>query len=499
MTTHDTSSHSLRLSHPQQVRAAGAMVGSAVADAVGAPFEFNQPDLYAETFAGPVVGGIGEMIGGGGFNWAPGEFTDDTQMALALANALEEADGFSAEVVWKHFRAWAKSARDIGITIRHSLAHESHEGAAEKAHETLGGRTASNGSVMRIAPVGVFGVRLTRARAAELAMAQAALTHHDESASVGAALVADLIRECILSGDFASSLQSTIGFFAESPWSSVVDDHFARFFDDEFDPRHPDLLPNGTVWTAVGQAVWAVRATSSFHDAIVAAINLGGDTDTVAAIAGAIAGAVYGLQGIPVRWVTYVHGTVQTPHGGEVAYTGQDIVNSARRLLALGDAPMSDPEPIIDARLVHPAGVWAANLDGAAAVPTDFAVVSLCLTGDRFVNHPHRRQVYMRDNDPGRNGDYNPNLIFALKESVEAIQAFLDEGRQVVVHCHGGRSRTGFVLKGWYMMHEGVSHDDAHSWISDTWPHYATWTESFFDLLDNEWADHVEIHAGGSQ
>jgi ADP-ribosyl-[dinitrogen reductase] hydrolase len=475
------------------------MLGSAVADAVGAPFEFKKPDLYAKTFRAPVVGGIGEMIGGGGFDWAPGEFTDDTQMALALANALIEADGFSADVVWKHFRAWAESARDIGVTVGTSLRHKSHVGAAEAAHEVLGGRTASNGSVMRIAPAGVFGVRLTRARAVELAVDQAALTHHDESASVGAGFVADMIRESILSGDFEASLQSAIGFFSESPWSTVFEQNFLHLLADDFDPRDPDLASNGTVWTAVGQAVWAVRSTSNFHDAIVAAINLGGDTDTVAAIAGAMAGAVHGVQGIPVRWATYVNGTVQTPHDGEVAYTGQDIVNTARRLLGLGDATVSRPEPPIDAQLLHPAGVWAANLDGAAAVPTDFGVVSLCLTGQRFANHPHRRQVYMRDNDPDHRGDHNPNLLFALKESVEAIQAFLDEGRQVVVHCHGGRSRTGFVLKGWYMMHEGVSHDQAHSWVSDTWPHYETWTESFFDLLDNEWSDHVELNAGGNQ
>jgi ADP-ribosyl-[dinitrogen reductase] hydrolase len=121
--------------------------------------------------------------------------------------------------------------------------------------------------------------------------------------------------------------------------------------------------------------------------------------------------------------------------------------------------------------------------------------VSLCITEDRFLNHPHRRQVYMRDSE----GDRNPNLFFALKESVEAINAFLAEGRQVVVHCHGGRSRTAFVLKGWFMHHEGVLHDQAHQWMTDTWDLYETWTQTFFDLLDNEWGDHVEDITGGAQ
>ena len=495
MTQHDHVPPIHDLSHPQQVRATGSVLGAATADAVGAPYEFKDPDLYAGDYPRPMVGGAGEMTGGGGFGWAPGEFTDDTQMAVALANALEEADGFAPDVVWKHFRAWSQTAVDVGITISTALRNKTHVGAALAAHEQLGGRTASNGSVMRIAPVAVFGLRLTRMEAADLAVKQASITHHDESASVGAAFVADVIRGCIVSGDFAASLASSVEYFGVSPWAPVFAAHFAPLLTDEFDPRDEGLLPNGTVWTAVAQAVWAVRSTSSFHDAVVAAINLGGDTDTVAAIAGAMAGSVYGAQGIPVRWATYVHGKVQTPHAGEVVYRGQDLANLARRLMGLGDAPMSHPEPPIAARKVHPAGVYAANLDGAAAVPKDRAVVSLCLTGERFLDHPVRRQVYMRDND----GDANPNLFFAVKESVEAIQAFLAEGREVVVHCHGGRSRTGLVLKAWYMMHEGASHDEAEEWITEQWEHYRDWTPSFKKLLDKQWSHHVAATSGAGK
>lgn len=492
-TNHATSSGHSRLSHPQQVRASGVLMGTAVADAVGAPFEFKPGGLYADRFPKPVLGGIGEMIGGGGFGWAPGEFTDDTQMAIALANALEEANGFSPDVVWRHFRTWSATAKDVGITISQSLSAQTHVGAAEAAHEALGGRTASNGAVMRIAPIGIYGVRLSRVEAMELAMAQASLTHFDPSAAFGAAFVADIIRSTIITGDFASSVHSAFEFFGESPWASFLDDEFADVLSADFDPLADHVLPNGTVWTAVGQALWAVRTTRSFHDAVVAAINLGGDTDTVAAIAGAMAGAAYGLQGIPVRWTTYVHGSLNTPHAGQQTYKGQDLINIARRLLGLGDAPITPPERATPAKMVHPAGVWASNLEGAAAVPQDFGVVSLCITEDRFDNHAHRRQVYMRDSE----GDKNPNLFFAVKESVDAINAFLREGRQVVVHCHGGRSRTGLVLKAWYMLNEGVQHDRAHQWISDTWPLYTTWTQTFLDLLDNEWGDHVDANTGG--
>ena len=484
----NTSISSRDLTHPQQVRAYGALVGCAVADAVGAPFEFKRANLYAERFPTEVLGGIGEMIGGGSFGWAPGEFTDDTQMALALAEALEAGEGFDPAVVWSHFRAWAETAVDVGVTIGTALRFESHIGAAEKAHKQLSGRTASNGAAMRIAPVGIVGVLVGRETTYELAVAQASITHFDPAASAGAAIVAEIIRRTIVTGDFEESVTAAFEFLAGTPLASVVLEQFVEICSPVFDPATHVGPPNGTIWTAVAQAIWAVRSTTSFHDAVVAAINLGGDTDTVAAIAGSMAGAFYGMQGIPVRWTTYVHGHVVMPDGRKVQYRCQDLIDAARRLLGLGNAPRSWVEPPVQPGKVHELGVWASNLDGARSVPNDFGVVSLCITDDRFIHHPYRRGVYMRDSE----GDRNPELFFVLREAVEAIDAFLAEGRQVVVHCHGGRSRTTFVLKAWYMLREGKSHTEAHHWVGDKWPLYETWTRTFLDVLDNEWSDYVD-------
>jgi ADP-ribosyl-[dinitrogen reductase] hydrolase len=485
---HNTSISPRDLTHPQQVRAYGALVGCAVADAVGAPFEFKRAGLYGETFPTEVLGGIGEMIGGGSFGWAPGEFTDDTQMALALAEALEAGEGFDPAVVWAHFRAWADSAVDVGITIGTSLRFNSHVGAAEKAHQMLGGRTASNGAAMRIAPVGIVGVLAGREMTYEIAVAQASITHFDPAASAGAAIVAEIIRQTIVTGDFETAVTATFEYLAGTSLASVVLEQFVEICSPCFDPLTHAGPPNGTIWTAVAQAIWAVRSTTCFHDAVVAAIDLGGDTDTVAAIAGSMAGAFYGLQGIPIRWTTYVHGHVVMPDGRKVQYRCQDLVDTARRLLALGNAPRSWVEPPVQPGKVHELGVWASNLDGARLVPNDFGVVSLCITDDRFIHHPYRRGVYMRDSE----GDRNPELFFVLREAVEAIDAFLQEGRQVVVHCHGGRSRTTFVLKAWYMLREGKTHAEAHQWVGDEWPLYETWTRTFLDVLDNEWSDYVE-------
>lgn len=72
-----------------------------------------------------------------------------------------------------------------------------------------------------------------------------------------------------------------------------------------------------------------------------------------------------------------------------------------------------------------------------------------------------------------------------MHDAVHSIEAFLREGRQVLVHCHGGRSRTGFILKAWYMVRYRASHDEAHSWLESVWPHYRTWTLDFCNLLDD--------------
>ena len=479
--------HPRDLSRAQQVRATGAIIGSAAGDAVGAPFEFKEPGLYGRMFPEPVKGGAGEMVGGGAFNWAPGEFTDDTQMAVALAEALLAADGYDPDAVWGRFRAWSAAARDVGITTSYALSNASWQGAALASHNATRGRSASNGCVMRIAPVGVMGVRVGRDETMRIAVAQASLTHHDPAAAAGAALVAETIRLCILTGRFMPSLNAAFDWLVGTTVGPVLQEQYAHLVSGDFDPHTHQGPGNGSVWTAVAQAVWAVRTTASFHDAMVAAIQLGDDTDTVAAIAGAMAGAVYGLQGIPSRWTTYLHGYVTDPEGREVRYDAQALSGIARRLLGKSPAQETPPEDPIDPRVVHPAGVLASNLLGATLVDPDTGVVSLCMTGDRFLDKPYRRTVYMRD----ESGDHNPRLLDALTDAVDAVDAFLAEGRKVVVHCHGGRSRTAFVLKAWYMRHEGVSHAEAHEWMSACWPHYRTWTSDFWDMLESEWTDHV--------
>jgi ADP-ribosyl-[dinitrogen reductase] hydrolase len=139
--------------------------------------------------------------------------------------------------------------------------------------------------------------------------------------------------------------------------------------------------------------------------------------------------------------------------------------------------------------------VWAANLEGATLASPEMAVVSMCITDDRFAQHPFRREVYMRDEE----GDSNTDLGFAVREAVDAVHAHLAQGRDVVVHCHGGRSRTGLVLKAWHMEHHGSDHAAAHDWLASEWPLYATFNRTFMEFLDNEWPAIIADREGGAR
>lgn len=459
------------LSKLQEQAAIGALVGAAVGDALGAPFEFQEPGLFESTFPNPIIGEKGEMIGGGHFNWAPGEFTDDTQMALALAESLIESGGFDPARTFGHFRAWAHTANDIGNTTRSALSIGDHAIAAEHAHKEIG-YTASNGAVMRVAPVGIMGVTYGAEWTIKVAREQAALTHFDPIAQWSAVVVAEYIRRLIVTGNAVDSLDGL---------ADLVPLEYRKDIKSAIDGTNPMLDDsNGGALVCIAQAFWAYRQADSFSEAVQLVINLGGDTDTVAAVTGAMAGARFGVQGIPARWTTYLHGTVFQPEHKDRVYDYGDLQDTARRLIGLAPKPETELESHIEPQIVHDIGVWATNMPGAESASTDFAVVSLCRPYGRLKNHEVRREYFLLDSD-----NSNPGLEDVMRDAVHSIEAFLKEGRQVLVHCHGGRSRTGFILKAWYMVRYQASHDDAHNWLKSVWPHYMTWTYDFGYLLDD--------------
>jgi len=459
--------------------AIGALVGSAVADAIGAPFEFLPPGTYRQTFPSPVLTGRGEMCGGGEFNWKPGEFTDDTQMAVVLAESLVAHQGFDADDLWLRWRTWAAGARDVGIHTREVLSSDSHAGTAEAVHRQSG-RSAGNGSVMRNTPVGLWTADQPLEAVATLAEQQVALTHFDPCNAHGAALHAAMIRAGIRGEDIFEAIDAMFEVLPPAARTRYGPLLAAGW--------QPDTRPgNGAVFTALAEAVWAVRHASSFEEAVVNAVDLGRDADTVACIAGGIAGARWGVQSIPSRWTTYVHGKVSTPEGNDRCYDLLSLRNLARQLMRSEVHPDTPDEPAAGPTRVHAEfPLYAANRLGARNVPPDWRVISLCPPSGAGAHSDIRREVYLIDKvEP----HHNPQVLTALRDVVDTIDAWLTEAPHtpIVVHCHGGRSRTAFVLKAWAMRRYGWTEQLAHEWLTETWSRTDRWNCRFHGILRDEW------------
>ncbi|MEN9506179.1 MAG: hypothetical protein RI958_2105 [Actinomycetota bacterium] len=458
------------LTRAQKYRAIGMVVGAAVADALGAPFEFRPAGTYRNRFPAPVIGASGEMIGGGGFGWAPGEFTDDTQMAVALAEAILDADGYDPDVVWTWFRAWAATANDVGVTTRGSLSYADWRDVPRH-----GGRGAGNGALMRSFVLAAALLDEHDDVVRDIVLSHAALTHSDPAAGWGAWIAVEMCRLAIRGGDPLEIVGDLVTALPDD-----VRDGFESLLSPDWNPDH-EHPSNGSVWGCLAEAVWALRTTTTFEDAVVAAVNLGGDADTVGCVTGALAGAVHGVQQIPSRWATYVNGSIDTPHGRR-EYDGAALQRLTRQLLGLGDRTDGPPEVAAGPHQIEP-GLYAADLLGASTAPTDWAVVSLCRTGTTFAGHPVRRQLFLIDQP----GDHNHALRAAVDDAVRSIDAFVAEGRTVLVHCHGGRSRTGLVLKAWKMRRDGLTEREAHAWLAARWERYHDDNPTFVEMLRTEW------------
>jgi ADP-ribosyl-[dinitrogen reductase] hydrolase len=273
-----------------RTRGRGALLGLAIGDAVGTALEFTQRDSY------PV---LTDMVGGGPFKLPAGEWTDDTAMALALADSLEARDGVDEADLMRRFVAWRDEGAyscngrcfDIGNTVSAALAQWQRTG------NPIAGSTdpmsAGNGSLMRLAPVAL---RYWDDRAAlyDAAARQSRTTHAAPEAVDAciayAAVIADAIAgrplHEILHRD-GKGLAGRITAVVGGSWRGK--------------PRH-QIRASGYVAHSLEAALWCIARTGSFAEAVLTAANLGEDADTTAAITGQLAGALYGEESIPAEW-----------------------------------------------------------------------------------------------------------------------------------------------------------------------------------------------------
>ncbi|MDR2044169.1 MAG: ADP-ribosylglycohydrolase family protein [Clostridium sp.] len=286
----------------------GALLGVAVGDALGAPLEFMSAEEIRQKH-----GTVREMIGGGWLNVAPGEITDDTQMTLAVAEGIAESPSDPIPAIGRRFIEWYDSQpKDIGNCCRAAIAHakqiKAHnvEGwftAASLTHEETHGQTAGNGALMRTIYPALFYQRVnTRVNEPSIgrvarytAGAIGAMTHLHADSTLAILAYTEAVAEIIGVDEDIYRLPGVgTGYGKERiEWRMKR----VRELTDE-----SNLRPDGYVLNSLVCAINAIRDTSSFEDALVCAVNLGGDADTIGAITGGLAGALYGAREIPRRW-----------------------------------------------------------------------------------------------------------------------------------------------------------------------------------------------------
>lgn len=450
-------------------RVAGTIIGAVVGDALGAPFEFGPPRAFSTKFPSTARGVATEMCGGGSFNWAPGEFTDDSQMALIVGESLLRQGSFDGTDIFNGFKHWAAAhPPDVGIQTAAVLRSGLPWDKAAAQHFASGQRAAGNGSLMRASTSAVFFGRMGRPAAMEAGRLISALTHGDPAAGEGCAIFHEFIRRSLEGNDALASLPDIVNGVApecRQKWAETLREHW-----------HPSMATetNGAVWPTLGSAVWALRQARSFEEALRLVMDLGGDTDTVGAVTGALAGARYGIAGIPMRWASDLNGTV--PGHDSKRWALQDLHHLAGQLDGRrGDRHAPAPSGGIEPLQVTP-GIWASDLDGARTSDPALAVISLCRTGDRFP-HQIQRFAYLVDDD------LNSEIDFVLQDILADMTALRNDGLDILVHCYGGMSRTGLVLRAWLRRTEGLSADEATRRIQAAWPHLGLWNDSFSDAL----------------
>lgn len=257
-----------------------------------------------------------------------GSFTDDTEMALALAESLLASWGLDPADLAQRFVAWYKAnPLDVGVHTRHVLsriaAGESWERAATVVQQTAP-NSAGNGSVMRCWPVALaWWDDVTSLLTASAC--QSRVTHPHPECVAGSVFVNVVIYYLLRGQPPAQAVNAALAEAAlPEPLVAVIAAAPSR--------TRQELRNSGWVRHTLESAVWGLLTTASFEEAVVQVANLGSDTDTAAAVVGALAGAAYGLTAIPVRWRETLRG--EWPVGSGQLWRGADFIALADQLAA---------------------------------------------------------------------------------------------------------------------------------------------------------------------
>ena len=270
----------------------GALIGLAVGDALGAPVEFKDRGSF------PLVT---EMQSGGYFHLPAGAWTDDTAMALCLADSLIAHPEFDPADLLNRFLRWmndhenTSTGRCIGVGQNTLAVLGNYHRTGALTAPPVKGRSDGNGAIMRLAPVACMhwqDIGTVR----RISVRQSQATHCSELSAAASEMLGWLLSLLIAGQSWPDALAAVRGddwpediqAIAAGAWASKTAD---------------EISSTGYVVHTLEAAMWAVGTTESFEDALIKAVNLGHDADTVGAVAGQIAGARYGFDAIPERWL----------------------------------------------------------------------------------------------------------------------------------------------------------------------------------------------------
>lgn len=427
-------------------RAVGALVGLAVGDAVGTALEFEPPGTFTP---------IADMVGGGPFRLEPGQWTDDTSMAMCLAESildtggLDPADQLRRYVAWRNDGYWSSNGRcfDIGGTTARALARFERSGAV--TDPTPDEAAAANGSLMRLAAVPIRWHTDT-AEAAERS-AESSRTTHSAQRPTDACRVLGAMLAALIQGSPADEVLDP-GFWQLGALHPEVE-QVAR---GSWAAKHPpEIRGTGYSVAALEAALWAVGGAVDFRDAVLRAANLGDDADTTAAIAGQLAGARWGWSGIPTGW------RHQLTDGVRIAAIAGRLFDAAASTTPGALWPHDD---VVHAYWVEPGRVLAGEYPASKgdAVRSRLKVNLLIDHGIRtFVDltTPHDgldEYAHLVDEAAARRGlrlervphpipDMGVTDDAGYDATVAALRAASARGG-VYVHCWGGIGRTATVI-----------------------------------------------------
>lgn len=453
----------MKLNPLQNDRAAGVLVALAAGDALGAGYEFGAP---------LPDGAEVTMKGGGPFGFAPAEWTDDTSMAIPIAQALlESASGAGSSspaaltIVVRAWTSWAAETKDVGAQTSSVIAaarrlasaagrkkvHAADFSAAAADFHARTSRSAGNGSLMRTAPLALAYLDRDPSELRAAAGILSALTHADPDAQEACGLWCVAIRNAVLTGtlDVRAGLP-LLSAERASVWLDRIETA------ERSRPR--DFSRNGWVveafqgaWSAIHFAGLSASGPAHLRAALEEAVRGGRDTDTVAAIAGGLLGAAYGYTAVPFEWRQRLHGWPGM-RARDLMVLGMELGRGeGRRSMSWPRAERHDysmwKRTDVLVRHPHDGGVWlggVGSLERVAELGID-AVVSLCRLGTLDVPGlaPEDHATFWVV-DSAVEGD-NAHAAFTLREAAAAVERYRSEGKTVLLHCVRAESRTPTV------------------------------------------------------